>query len=80
MLEFKEDDFREYISKLSNDELLAQFLSVREMVDVTHFLDSLLDDILMQMEDAYLWESFFRFLDIVNTAENLIETKTLSPV
>lgn len=61
MFDFNLNEFYSYVDKLNNCQLLKEVLSVRDMLNARNLVDSPLVDILSDMEEIYLKESFIRF-------------------
>ena len=61
MFKFNEEKFYSHVDRLSHADLLKEIIALRDMFNIRYFDSSPLIDLMGDMEEIYLNESFIRF-------------------
>lgn len=61
MIKFNEEEFYSYVDRLNHVDLIKEMISLRDMLNVRYLNSSPLIDVMNDMENIYLNESFVRF-------------------
>lgn len=70
MISLDEESFVKHLSELPDSELVNSFILVTRMLDIPCVFESILIDLLMDLQEFCLFEIANRFVDMVQKLQN----------